>query len=324
MVKWRLYDDTDTQWDELLSLFENRSYSQLYHWGEYKKEFNWHVLRLIVKDNQDNCIGLAQCLYKIYPFSIGVMWVPGGPLGDLSVIGNNFFNSAYKFSKLKYLYCRISPMVKRGKIKGIDGWRLVHQSFNTRKDMILELDDCKLDVGIKISKNWRKNHRRSENYDLVTENIINFDYKIIETIYRDMEKYKKIKMQYSTAELINIFKKLSKYLVIYICKNKKGVPIAVRGCLIHKHKAWDFIAATNREARKKYASYKLFWDILKHCINNKVYSYEMGGIDPENNKGVWNFKKGTGAIEISYEGEYENSTMPILTSLVNTYIKYSR
>jgi len=322
MVKWRLHDGAVEEWDELLSLFENRSYSQLFQWGEYKKEFNWHVLRLIANNSQDDCIGLAQCLFKVYPFGISIMWIPGGPVGDLSIIGNNFFKILHEFSGAKYLYCRISPMDSQDEIKKITGWKKVKQSVNSRKSMILRLDNYDLDAGNKLSKNWKRNLKRSNNYNLSSKNITNPDYKIIESIYRDMEKYKDIGMQYSTKELASILKKLSKYLVLYICKNSNGIPIAVRGCLIHKNKAWDFIAATNKEARKKYASYKLFWDILVSCSEMKIYSYDMGGIDKKNNKGVWNFKKGTGAKEITYVSEYENSNMPLLIPLINMYIRY--
>jgi lipid II:glycine glycyltransferase (peptidoglycan interpeptide bridge formation enzyme) len=48
----------------------------------------------------------------------------------------------------------------------------------------------------------------------------------------------------------------------------------------------------------------------------------MGGIDPENNKGVYHFKKGTGAKEIRYLGEWEWSNSEMFRKVANWGIRY--
>ena len=35
--------------------------------------------------------------------------------------------------------------------------------------------------------------------------------------------------------------------------------------------------------------------------------FDLGGIDPINNRGVYDFKKGTGATQIDYEGEWDTA-----------------
>ena len=324
MVTWSLYDSDENgeSWDELLSVFEHRSYAQLYRWGEYKKKLGWHVLRVVAENDKGECIALAQSLYKTYPLGLAVMWVPGGPTGDMSSINKALFDTLHKNSRCKFLYCRISPFVDNGNLQNSTSWRQVRHALNSNKSMMLELSDYDFDSKNKLTKNWKKNLRRSGNYDLISERIENPNYQIIESIYRDMEQYKGIDIQYSSLELKNIFRFLSRHVTLFICKNGDGDPIAVRGCIIHKDKAWDFIAASNQESRKKYASYKLLWDVIEYCSSKNVYSYDMGGIDPVNNTGVWNFKKGTGATEIIYEGEYEKASIPLLASLMNLYIKY--
>lgn len=323
MVTWRLFDKADENgetWDELLSVFAHRSYAQLYSWGEYKKKLGWHVLRVVAENNNGDSIAFAQGLYKTYPIGLAIMWIPGGPVGDMSSINTELFDVLYKYSSCKFLYCRVSPLVDNASLQNSTSWSQVQYSLNSSKNMMLELND--FDNKNKLTKNWRKNLRRSGNHDLISEKIEAPNYQIIESIYRDMEKYKGIDAQYSSLELKNIFKFLSSYITLYICKNADGKPIAVRGCIIHKDKAWDFIAASNQEGRKKYASYKLLWDIINNCASRNVCTYDMGGIDPVNNSGVWNFKKGTGATEIIYEGEYEKASIPLLALFINLYIKY--
>ena len=72
-----------------------------------------------------------------------------------------------------------------------------------------------------------------------------------------------------------------------------------------KHfKGFDILAATNSEGRKVYASYGVFWEIIKYFKLSKLKNYDLSGIDEINNKGVYNFKKGTGSVIVKYLGGY--------------------
>jgi lipid II:glycine glycyltransferase (peptidoglycan interpeptide bridge formation enzyme) len=44
---------------------------------------------------------------------------------------------------------------------------------------------------------------------------------------------------------------------------------------------------------------------MKLCGERNVQWYDMSGVDPVNNKGVYDFKKGTGAQDLQYLGEWE-------------------
>jgi lipid II:glycine glycyltransferase (peptidoglycan interpeptide bridge formation enzyme) len=44
---------------------------------------------------------------------------------------------------------------------------------------------------------------------------------------------------------------------------------------------------------------------------------ELGGIDPENNKGVFDFKNGTGAQITTYLGEWDQSSPNGLRKLIS-------
>ena len=80
-----------------------------------KKKLGWHVLRVVAENDKGECIALAQSLYKTYPLGLAVMWVPGGPTGDMSSINKALFDTLHKNSRCKFLYCRISPFVDNGK-----------------------------------------------------------------------------------------------------------------------------------------------------------------------------------------------------------------
>ena len=45
-------------------------------------------------------------LLRRYPFGVGLLWCAGGPVGDLSELGADFYRALTKATKLKRLYCR--------------------------------------------------------------------------------------------------------------------------------------------------------------------------------------------------------------------------
>ena len=123
-----------------------------------------------------------------------------------------------------------------------------------------------------LDKNWKKNLKKSGKYELTIERVNNPDYKVVESLYKNMEEHKNINVQYSTLELENIFNLLSDCMGLYVCRNKDGEVIAMRSCVFHKEKAWELMAASNSDGRKKSAAYLLLWRMLEDCkIQNVLY-----------------------------------------------------
>jgi lipid II:glycine glycyltransferase (peptidoglycan interpeptide bridge formation enzyme) len=67
------------------------------------------------------------------------------------------------------------------------------------------------------------------------------------------------------------------------------------------------LAATARTGLKNYASYLAYWEMLKQMSEKGVRWFDFRGIDPEGNRGVYNFKKGISGsrgIEVSFLGDF--------------------
>jgi hypothetical protein len=143
-------------------------------------------------------------------------------------------------------------------------------------------------------------------------------------IYNDLQDYKNISEQYSCRELVKIFEIHGKRIVLYCCTDGDGDLVAFRGCTHIGEKAWDLFAATTVKGRNLYASYPLFWKLIEHCRNIGITSYDMGGIDPQANEGVYHFKKGTGSKEIEYLGEWEWATSDLMRLAVNVAIRHKK
>ena len=71
------------------------------------------------------------------------------------------------------------------------------------------------------------------------------------------------------------------------------------------------------EARKVYASHATLWAMLDHCSRLGLCDYDLSGVDPVGNKGVFDFKHGTGARLVECLGEWEWAALPGLRRAVN-------
>jgi len=69
-----------------------------------------------------------------------------------------------------------------------------------------------------------------------------------------------------------------------------------------------FLQQHQRKGRKTYASNVALDALLGSLVARGISNYDLGGVDRTNNKGVFDFKHGTGGTELSYVGEYETTT----------------
>jgi lipid II:glycine glycyltransferase (peptidoglycan interpeptide bridge formation enzyme) len=65
------------------------------------------------------------------------------------------------------------------------------------------------------------------------------------------------------------------------------------------------VGGTTDLGAKNYASYVVYWSIITSCQERQLSWFDLAGIDKVGNQGVYNFKKGTGGIELSAAGPFD-------------------
>lgn len=311
MVNWKLLGIQETQkkWNNLLIKFKTANIYQSFEWGEYKALSGWSPYRWIASDEQNNIVALFQGLVRKYSFKTGMIWGTGGPVGNISFCGDSFRQTIFNDLNLKNGYCRfffqrqydINDTLVLKKL----GWQRALYPINSGLSMFSDLFIKEEDALSACSKNWRRNLRRSNKFGLKFYQWHCPDPLKISSIYKEMESYKQLKEQFSFVDLKGIFEKLKNQIILFRCDDSMGNLLAIRGALIFGKQAWDFIAAANVESRKIYASYGLYWALARHCHSLGIKKYDMGGIDPALNPGVFNFKKGVGSVPVEYLGEWD-------------------
>jgi len=120
----------------------------------------------------------------------------------------------------------------------------------------------------------------------------------------------------------NILKAFDDKIVMYRCLDNYGNTIAFRGYAYRNEIALDLFSVAVGEGRKNYASYYLFWTLIKDARSKGIKYYDLNGIDGYEG-GVYNFKKGTGAEPIKYLGGFQWSTSKYLRILCD-FVRYRK
>lgn len=326
MVVWEFVNNDEKKqlWLNNLNNYKESNYFQSELWAKTKD--NWRIFRFLAYENK-KIIGSAQFCVRYLPFSCCLAWCQGGPLGDVSIINNNLIKKCIHEFGCSRVYIRISPMILfSDQYKNIilnNGWSDPKSKMMSGLSMLLNLNQEVELISKGLTKNWRRNLKRFKEDELIVEEWNDPDIEQLLGLYNKMTLYKNIGTQHTRESLSSLFKYFGKDIIIFRCVYNHEL-IGIRAALIQGDKGWDLLAAADQVARKKYVSHKLFWLLLMKSRELGVKTYNLSGIAPDTNKGVYNFKKGTGAIEVKYLGEWEWASSWLIKTCINYAIKFKK
>lgn len=337
---WSFWTGTNAEWNTKVARFAGRNVYQSAQWADHKANAGWQTCRFIFSATDsvtDSATGsvtgslettIAQCLVRSGPLKSFVVWVPGGPLGDIQTIGKDFVQAIKRHLGASIVYIRIAITLEATdeSVTGLklQKWKKAEQVIGASLSMIYSLNADQQTRVERCSPNWKRNLKRSAKN-------INSPYvwqspnpQELSTAYELMDEYKKIEgvsLQRSVSDLQSVISVFGSQLLLIRIDDLDGNPLAIRGALIFENLAWDFIALTTPAGRKTYASYAVFWFLAERCFEAGVKEIDLSGIDPKKNKGVYDFKNGTGARRVEYQGEWEISSPFWLRPLASRLIQ---
>jgi len=324
---WAQWTGSDADWDSQLLDFPNYCVYQTTKWGRHRSDFGWTVHRL-VKNETNSC--RAQILTKKF-LGTTIAWIPGGPIGSVNQLDRTFDKQILKLTSTRRLYVRLNVLEPESSDSRSDllslGWKKVKHPFTTGMSLTYLLNFSEAKRRDLLSPNWSRNLRRGESRNLPPYVWTDYNAAEITNIYKEMADFKDLAVgsDVPTAETIDsIIRHLDGYLRVTRCDDEHGNPLAIRGALLFGSKACDLFAAVTPQGRKQYSSYAATWHLLLSCSVSGISSYDFSGIDSIKNKGVYDFKRGTGAREINYLGEWTRGTPVLIQPLVGRLIRYRR
>ncbi len=311
MTDWKLLTDEEAarNWNDYLNDFSDCSPFQTFEFGQFNKESGWQPVHFVAFDKNEKPSAMMLGLLRRFPFGFGFMWCIGGPVGAAENWSESLPPTVREVFKLKRLYFRFRCDRERD-IKDVlllyhKNWMPGFYRMTSGLTMKLDISRDSETVFSELSGKWRRNLRLARKNDITVRRSINPDVGELRSVFDELEKRKGLPPLFSSEKLENLFKHHRGNLILFRGEDGAGDLLSFRGVLINGNQACDFFAATGEKGRKMLASYFVFWEVLEHCRKLGVTSYDLGGIDPFANRGVYTFKKETGAKEVELLGEWD-------------------
>lgn len=318
MARWQLLtnEEASRTWDQTLKTFPDCSPYQSYSWGQYREALGWEAKRWVALDENEKVVAMMQGCLRRYPFGVGLIWCEGGPVGDITVCDESLQKAITATIGLKRGYCRFRCDRTRD-IEDVlrlaaQGWNPSWSPLTSNYSMALDLaqEEDRLLAG--CDRNWRRNLRRAEECNLTITQWMDANVDEVLSVYTSMQEVKGLNEQLSRTEVEELLRNLKQQLVLYRCDDEKHEVVSLLGCMVAGDQACAVFWATSEAGRKLHASYATFWALVQHCRRIGIRSYDLAGIDPVRNHGVYRFKKATGAAPIEYLGEWDWASRPWL------------
>jgi lipid II:glycine glycyltransferase (peptidoglycan interpeptide bridge formation enzyme) len=338
---WQVEVDraTPAEWSQMLDLFEDSNIYQTFAyggvcWGE--KNLSHLVLR---RDGE--VLGMAQLrIVRPTPLKFGIAYLRWGPLcerrgraldPEVSACMARALEAEYVGKRR--LFLRVLPNAFAGSPRAV----AIQSAFsrftretlaadNTYRTLILDLAPTLEELRNRLDKKWRNQLTRSEKNNLkVIAGDGDEEYQIFCQIYSQMLKRKAFETTVDVAEFGRIQKDLAEphRMRILICEDN-GVPVAGLVASTMGNSAIYLLGATSDEGLNSKGAYLLHWTLIRWLKEGGVRWYDLGGIDPEGNPGVYHFKKGFSGLDVCQLNPLVASDSPISSAIVRTGLAMQR
>lgn len=318
-----------TDWENILLQFDD---ANLYQTIEYGMNYpgGKNLSHLIVK-KMDKIIGAAQVrIIRLPLVNRGIAYVFWGPLwrctNELPDVNNLYsvLNALYAeyVIKRKYLL-RIVPNIIINQLENIkqlfDATNHVYKrSSKGEQTIFVDIAAPLEELRKNLRGNWRGHLNRAEknNLKIVQGNDINL-YNDFQNIYLEMHSRKQFSDAIDVSNFGCIQNELSPEfkMQVFICYSGDE-PLAASVCTGIGNTGIYLLGATTNHGMKTQASYLIQWKMIQWLKTRGFRWYDLGGIDPENNPGVFHFKEGIGGQGVNYLGQFDAWQSPVSWAIV--------
>ncbi|MGB8579192.1 MAG: peptidoglycan bridge formation glycyltransferase FemA/FemB family protein [Candidatus Sulfotelmatobacter sp.] len=313
---WQVEVDraTSEEWSGMLDGFEDANIYQTWSYGAVR----WgrkNLSHLVLKRDGD-VVAVAQLrIVRPTKLNFGMAYLRWGPLChrrgrglDAEVIVAMAQALREEYVGKRRLLLRILPNAFMGTQRGA----LFQSAFNgftqeastpanLYRTFVVDLTPSLDQLRKNLDKKWRNQLTRSEKNGLtVIADIGSAAYEIFCRMYAQMLKRKAFETTVDVEEFGRIQESLpeAQRMRILICE-QNGVPVAGIVASAMGDSAIYLLGATSDDGLNSKGAYLLQWTMMQWLKENGFKSYDLGGIDPEGNPGVYSFKKGFSGADVS-------------------------
>ena len=309
------------EWLDLVAQFSDHNYRQCWEWaGAMAARTNAEVENLVISTG-GTVEGLASVRIKPLPvLGGGVAYVPGGPLIKREGESDLESRLALVLHTLRRRYVEEMGLVLRfAPLIGDAAWASLLERTYAGAGFVparhlAPYDTIRIDLGLpladlraSLAKRWRRNLGKSELEKLeLTEGTGPGLFDDFKPLFDDLVARKAFPVGLDADHYAALQPKLaeSERLLLFIAR-VDGAPAAGLVTSMLGDTAVYLLAASNDAGRATNAAYLLQWRAIEAAIARGCRWYDLGGVNPESNPGVYQFKSGMGGVECSAPGPYE-------------------
>lgn len=300
-------------WSQMLDLFDDANIYQTsaygaVRWGER------NLSRLALRRDGE-VVAIAQIrIIRPTPLKFGMAYLRWGPLWerrglplDPDVPARMARAIEDEYLSRRRLFLRVLPNAFAGSPRA----QTMQSAFkrfrpepldvhNTYRTFVLDLQPPLEELRKRLDPKWRNKLSGAERNDLkVIAGTGNEEYRTFCEIYRQMRNRKTFETTVDVEEFGRIQRDLAsrQRMQILICQ-ERGAPVAGLVVSAMGDSAIYLLGATSDEGLKSKGAYLLHWTMIEWLKKNGIRWYDLGGIDPEGNPGVYSFKKGFSGVDI--------------------------
>jgi GNAT acetyltransferase-like protein len=313
--QWQIEVDrvTAEEWHVLMDLFRDANIYQTWSYGQVR----WgrsNLSHLVLKRGGE-VLGMAQLrIVRPTRFDFGMAYLRWGPLCQRhgrpldSEIVEGLANALdAEYVRKRKLFLRVAPNAFAGSERAT----VFDRAFcgfdpdpdvlhNTYRTFLLDLDPGLEELRKRLDKKWRNQLSRAERNDMrmITGTGV-AEFRTFCLLYNQMRQRKAFETTVDVEEFARIQDDLpeSHRMRVSICEDK-GVPVAGLVASAMGDSAIYLLGATSDEGLNSKGSYLLQWNLLEWLKEKGMKQYDLGGIDPVGNPGVYSFKKGFSAEDV--------------------------
>ncbi|HEU6449338.1 MAG TPA: peptidoglycan bridge formation glycyltransferase FemA/FemB family protein [Verrucomicrobiae bacterium] len=310
----------EQEWSERLedfldgNLFQTWSYART-QWGEK------NVSRLVLRRNGD-IVSMAQvCIAHFGFLTNGIGQLRWGPIfrkrgvnPEPEILRRMALALRKEYVEKRRLFLRVLPNVFVGSPRADifqDAFSQFHSgptNADADRTSLLDLTPSLEQLRRNLDQKWRNQLNRAEKNEMtIIEGDSATEFQIFLNLYEQMRERKKFETRVNADEFAGVQEHLPKNqkLKILICV-QNGIPAAGIVCSAMGESAIYLFGATNHNGLKSKAAYLLQWTIIRRLKDLGFRYYDLGGINPKTNPGVYHFKRGLGGKEVSRIAPFES------------------
>jgi len=315
-ASWQVEVDSvsRTEWSQMLDLFDDANIYQTWSYGSVR----WgekNLSHLVLKQNGE-VLAMAQLrIVRPTRLKFGMAYLRWGPLCqrrgtelDCETILRMARALENEYVSKRRLLLKILPNAFIGSPR-VDAFQSAFCGFaqetpsaaNSYRTFVLDLSAPLEELRRNLDKKWRNQLTRSEKNGLkvIAGNGID-EYQRFCWMYRQMRDRKTFDTTVDIEEFARIQQDLPEThrMQILLCE-QEGVPVAGVVASAMGDSAIYVLGATSDAGLNAKGSYLLQWTLIQWLKENGVKWYDLGGIDPEVNPGVYHFKKGLSGADVT-------------------------